>query len=128
VRLVESDLFDSLGSGKYDLIVSNPPYVAAESLRSLSDEFQAEPVLGLVTGMNGLEIPLRILLDAGRHLSETGVLVCEVGESRDRLEHALPGIPFLWLEFDGGGEGVFLLDRAQLLEAGAAASRVIEGA
>jgi len=127
VGLVQSDLFDSLGQKKYDLIVSNPPYVPAESLGTLPDEFRAEPVLGLVSGMNGLEIPLRILAEAGRHLSDIGVLVCEVGESQDRLQRALPEIPFLWLEFAAGGGGVFLLDRRQVLEAGLAASQLLKG-
>jgi len=122
VRLVHSDLFDSLGGGKYDLIVSNPPYVPDRRLRELPEEFRAEPAVGLVSGMEGLEIPLRILARAGEHLDAGGVLVCEVGESRDRLENALPKVPFLWLEFHSGGEGVLLLERAQLDEAGAAAA------
>ena len=126
VQLVHSDVFDSLGQEKYDLIVSNPPYVSEESMRSLPDEFQAEPALGLVSAMNGLEIPLRILAGARRHLTDIGVLVCEVGESQDRLQQALPEIPFLWLEFSAGGSGVFILNREQAEAAGKAASRLLE--
>jgi ribosomal protein L3 glutamine methyltransferase len=128
VRLIASDLFDSLGSGKYDVIVSNPPYVSQESLKSLPAEYGAEPTLGLLSGMDGLEIPLRILAQAGSHLTKSGVLVCEVGESQDRLQEALPEVPFLWLEFASGGGGVFLLEKAQVEEAGVAASRLVEGA
>lgn len=122
VRLVHSDLFDSLGGGKYDLIASNPPYVPDRRLRALPEEFRAEPAVGLVSGMDGLEIPLRILARAGEHLNAGGVLVCEVGESRDRLQKVLPKVPFLWLEFGSGGEGVFLLEWAHVEEAGAAAA------
>lgn len=125
VRLVQSDLFDSLGPGKYDLIVSNPPYVPERTWSKLPEEFRAEPALGLVTGMGGLEIPLRILERAGRYLEDSGVLVCEVGESQQRLQGALPGVPFLWLEFGAGGSGVFLLEREQLLEAGVAAAQLL---
>lgn len=126
VRLARSDVFDSLGPGKYDLIVSNPPYVSEDSMRSLPEEFRAEPRLGLQAARGGLEIVLRILAGAGERLAEAGVLVCEVGESQDRLERALPEIPFLWLEFTGGGGGVFLLERSQLDQAGQAAARLLE--
>lgn len=128
VRLVHSDLFGSLGPGKYDLIVSNPPYVPDSSLGALPGEYRAEPAIGLVSGMDGLEIPLRILAQAGRYLQPQGVLVCEVGESEERLKSALPTVPFLWLEFSAGGEGVFLLDRAQLVQAGEAAARLLREA
>jgi ribosomal protein L3 glutamine methyltransferase len=127
VRLVRSDLFDSLERQEYDVLVSNPPYVPAETWQELAEEFRAEPSLGLVTGMDGLEIPLRILQQAGRYLSEQGVLICEVGESQERLQVALPGVPFLWLEFEAGGSGVFLLDKAQLTAAAVAASSILKG-
>lgn len=125
VRLVRSDVFDSLGPGKYDLIVSNPPYVPESGLEALPEEFRAEPVVGLVSGMEGLEITLRILAQAGSRLTESGVLVCEVGESRERLEEALPTAPFLWLEFVSGGSGVFLLEREQVADTGLAAAKLL---
>lgn len=114
VRLLQSDLFESLAACRYDLIVANPPYVASESLRNLPREYQAEPGLGLVAGKDGLAVVLTILAEAPRFLAPDGILVCEVGESEDRLAAALPGVPFLWLEFESGGSGVFVLSRAQL--------------
>lgn len=125
VQFVRSDVFSSPALRKYDLIVSNPPYVPAEVVRALPPEYRAEPELGLVSGMNGIEIPLRIIEAAGQHLTDCGVLVCEVGESQQRLEEALPSVPFLWLEFAAGGSGVFLLDREQLEQAGAAAGELL---
>jgi ribosomal protein L3 glutamine methyltransferase len=125
VHLIHSDLFDSLGGRKYDLIVSNPPYVPAASMTTLPDEFLAEPAMGLVSGMDGLEIPLRILETAASFLTSDGVLVCEVGESQERLQEALPQVPFLWLEFEAGGQGVFLLDHDQLGEAGPVAGKYL---
>ncbi len=125
VELVHSDIFDSLGGCSYDLIVSNPPYVPESSLRSLPAEFQAEPDVGLLSGMDGLQIPLRILTGADRHLNDGGVLVCEVGESETTLQQALPDVPFLWLEFASGGTGVFLLERAQIAGAAEAAANLL---
>lgn len=125
VRLVHSDVFDSLGPERYDLIVSNPPYVPADALGALPAEYRAEPSLGLVSGLQGLEIPLRILHGAKSRLSEGGVLICEVGESEQALQDALPEVPFLWLEFAAGGSGVFLLEKAQLGAAGAAATELL---
>ena len=117
VRLLQSDLFDSLPSCRYDLIIANPPYVASEGMRQLPREYQAEPGLGLVAGADGLSVVLAILTEAPRFLAPDGILVCEVGESEDRLVAALPGVPFLWLEFERGGSGVFVLSRAQLVAA-----------
>lgn len=114
LELVRSDVFDSLHPAKYDLIVSNPPYVPAASIEALPEEYRAEPELGLLTGMEGLEIPLRILAGAAARLNPGGALVCEVGESQQRLQQALPTVPFVWLEFESGGEGVFVLDHAEL--------------
>jgi ribosomal protein L3 glutamine methyltransferase len=125
VHLIHSDLFDSLGGRKYDLIVSNPPYVPAASMTTLPDEFLAEPAMGLVSDMDGLEIPLRFLETAASFLTSDGVVVCEVGESQERLQEALPQVPFLWLEFEAGGQGVFLLDHDQLGEAGPVAGKYL---
>lgn len=117
VCLFESDLFASVPNERYSLIVANPPYVPAGSVSGLPGEYRAEPEIGLVSGADGLDAPLSILLDAGRYLCEDGVLVCEVGESEQRLNSLLPDVPFTWLEFEHGGSGVFVLTRVELMEA-----------
>ena len=117
VRLIESDLFQSVPACLYDLIVANPPYVPAQSLQGLPAEYQAEPGLGLASGADGLDAVLSILVDAPGFLGEDGILVCEVGESEERLVSALSRVPFLWLEFERGGTGVFVLTKGQLEEA-----------
>ena len=117
VRCFESDLFAALPRGAYDLVVSNPPYVPADDVGRLPGEYLAEPRLGLESGSDGLDAPLAILLDAPRYLCEDGVLICEVGESEERLADLLPEVPFLWLEFRHGGSGVFVLTREELIEA-----------
>lgn len=114
VRLIESDLFDALGGRRYDLVVSNPPYVARGRVAELPEEYRAEPSLGLESGNDGLDLPLKILRDAPAHLDANGVLVCEVGESERALQNALPGAAMTWLEFEQGGAGVFTMDRQQL--------------
>jgi ribosomal protein L3 glutamine methyltransferase len=118
VTLLVSDLFKAVPPANYDLIVSNPPYVPSRSLGALPQEYRAEPGLGLESGEDGLDTVLSILLDAPRFLGEDGVLVCEVGESEDRLAEALPAVPFIWLEFAHGGSGVFILTKQQLEVAG----------
>jgi len=117
VRLLRSDLFESIPDCRYDLIIANPPYVASASVRDLPREYQAEPVLGLLAGDDGLSLVLTILAEAPRFMAPDGILVCEVGESEDRLAAALPEVPFLWLEFEHGGSGVFVLSRSQLAAA-----------
>ena len=116
VRVLESDLFDAIDVQPYDVIVTNPPYVSASELASLPAEYHREPKLGLAGGESGLDLILRILRDAPRFLSEEGVLVVEVGNSATELEQRFPDLPFLWLEFERGGEGVFLINREQLVE------------
>jgi ribosomal protein L3 glutamine methyltransferase len=109
----ESDLFAGL-SGEFDLIVSNPPYVGADEVAALPPEFGHEPALGLLSDDDGLAIPLAILRSAADYLSESGLLVMEVGYSAERLQARLAGVPLLWLEFEEGGEGVFAISRKQL--------------
>lgn len=116
VQLYESDLFESLPACRYDLIVANPPYVPTASLETLAPEYRNEPGLGLVSGIDGLDATLSIMVDAPDYLGEDGVLFCEVGESEQRLAAALPQTPFLWLEFEHGGTGVFVMTRQELLQ------------
>jgi len=125
VTLIESDLFNSIPACRYDLIVANPPYVPTQSVRDLPAEYRAEPDLGLASGGDGLDAVLSILVDAPDFLGEDGVLVCEVGESEHRLAAALPDMPFLWLEFEHGGSGVFVLTKDQLEEARADLTMII---
>ncbi len=114
VQLVRSSLFDEL-TGQYDLIISNPPYVDADDLRSMAEEFHHEPALGLAAGDDGLDLVRIMLAQAPDYLNEDGLLVVEVGNSAQAIEAAFPHIPFLWLEFANGGSGVFVLRRHELL-------------
>jgi len=116
VRAIHSDLFAGLQGERYDVILSNPPYVGAEELADMPEEFRREPLLGLDGGTDGLDLVRRILRDAPRHLRPGGVIIVEVGNSAERLSAAYPQVPFLWLEFERGGEGVFLLTGDQLVE------------
>lgn len=119
VRAIESDLFEELVELRYDLIVSNPPYVDAEDLADMPVEYRAEPELGLASGADGLDFTRRLLREAPNHLTDDGILIVEVGNSCVALEEAYPELPFTWLEFERGGHGVFLLTAAQLQDAAA---------
>jgi ribosomal protein L3 glutamine methyltransferase len=124
VELIESDLFEQLAGREYDLIVSNPPYVSAAEMARLPAEYRAEPAAGLTAGEDGLDLVLRILRESPRHLVAGGVLICEVGESAERLQSLLPEVPFTWLEFEHGGDGVFTIGRDELLRAQSALGRL----
>jgi len=114
VSLRQSDLFSALVDQRYDLIVSNPPYVSAAEMAHLPAEYRHEPALGLAAKDQGLQLVLGILQQAAEHLHAQGVLVVEVGNSRAALEARLPEVPFVWLSFAHGGEGVFLLTAREL--------------
>ena len=120
VRALRSDLFAALAGERYDLIVSNPPYVTEAEYAAMPAEYAHEPRLGLTAGSDGLDLALRILRDAADHLTGDGLLIVEVGESSGALAELLPEVPFVWLEFKVGPMGVFLLDRSSLLEHAAA--------
>ena len=116
MRALQSDLFDGLSGQRFDLIVSNPPYVDAQDLAEMPDEYHHEPELALASGRDGLNFTRRLLREAEQYLSEEGVLVVEVGNSWLALERAFPNVPFVWLEFTEGDAGVFVLSRNELLE------------
>jgi ribosomal protein L3 glutamine methyltransferase len=125
VRLLESDHFSALArhnqtsraAGSYDIIVSNPPYVGARELRTLPPEYRHEPRIALAAGAAGLDSVRVILRDAARYLRRGGVLVVEVGNTERTLRRTFRNIPFMWLDFEHGGGGVFLLTAEQLQEA-----------
>ena len=114
LTLHQGDVYSPLGERRYDLIVSNPPYVSDAEMAELPGEYLHEPDMALRAGADGLDIVRRILRDADAHLAPGGVLVVEVGDSDERLQQAYPSVPFLWLEFEQGGGGVFVLTKDEL--------------
>lgn len=114
VEIIESDIYAALGERRYDIIVSNPPYVSTAEWCDLPAEFHAEPKLGLESGEKGLDCVRGILQGAARHLKPGGILVVEVGSAAEALMEAYPEITFFWLDFERGGDGVFLLTADQV--------------
>lgn len=114
VVLRQADLFKSLEGRKYDIIVTNPPYVARAEMKTLPREYRHEPELALVSGPQGLDAITRILADAGKHLNPGGILVGEVGNSAEALQRKFPAVPFVWLTTSSGDESVFLLTAEEL--------------
>ena len=114
VTLHRGDLFKPLGHGRYDLIISNPPYVDAEGMAELPRECRAEPRLAFDGGADGLDIIRRILKEAGPHLTPQGGLLCEIGRGREWLEAAFPQLPLLWLDTEDSDGEVFWIGAADL--------------
>ena len=115
ISLIQSDLFAQLGGKQYDIIISNPPYVDAESVAALPAEYLHEPKLALGSGNDGLDATREILKQAAAHLTPHGILIVEIGHNRDVLEAAYPDLPFTWLDVSAGDQFVFLLHRNDLL-------------
>jgi ribosomal protein L3 glutamine methyltransferase len=126
LKLIESNLFESIPEKRYDIIVSNPPYVSAEEIAQLPAEFEFEPgSTALAAGETGMDIVLPMLMQAGDYLNDEGILVVEVGYSKPILEKLLPEVPFFWVDFEFGGDGVFVLTAKQLEACQADFRRVI---
>ena len=119
INLIESDFFSNLPeyqySNYYDLIISNPPYVDQEDINNMAPEFHHEPILGLASGKDGLESVKILLRESCKYLRDNGLLIVEVGNSRQALEEFYPTLPFIWIDFMLGGEGVFLLMKSDLV-------------
>ncbi len=115
VRCIQSDLFKKAGTARYDLIVSNPPYVPESEWRRLPAEYRHEPRLALAAGRDGMDLVARILAQAADHLAPEGVLICEVGGSVAQFEKRFPRFTAVWPEFERGGDGVFIISREELI-------------
>jgi ribosomal protein L3 glutamine methyltransferase len=114
ITLIQSDAFSKLQGKRYDLIISNPPYVNAESVNTLPQEYLHEPEMALGSGEDGLDFTHIILREARQHLTDDGLLIVEIGHNRDELEAAYPNLPFTWLETSAGDQFVFMLQAADL--------------
>lgn len=115
VHAIQSDMFTALSGNKYDLIISNPPYVDAPSMATLPKEYRNEPQIALGSGDAGLDHTHTILREAANYLNDGGLLVVEIGHNRDALIEAYPNLQFVWLEVESGDEFVFLLSKEQLI-------------
>ena len=116
VRTLKSDVYRGLDGERYDLIVSNPPYVSSAEMVVLPEEYRHEPVLALAAGDDGMDVVSRMLVEAADYLRPGGIMVVEVGASAELLMARYPNVPFLWLDFEHGGDGVFLLTAEQFEE------------
>ena len=116
VNAIQSDLFAGVQGQRYDLIVSNPPYVTEDEYNALPGEYSHEPKLGLTSGADGLDLCMRMLDEAADYLTDDGLLIVEVGESEHALAALLPEVPFIWIEFKVGQMGIFALERRDLIE------------
>jgi ribosomal protein L3 glutamine methyltransferase len=114
INIIKSDAFTNLHGKRYDLIISNPPYVNAESVNRLPPEYLHEPEMALGSGEDGLDFTHIILREARQHLTDDGLLIVEIGHNRDELEAAYPNLPFTWLETSAGDQFVFMLQAADL--------------
>jgi ribosomal protein L3 glutamine methyltransferase len=114
IRLIESDAFSAIPGERYELIVANPPYVDAESMAGLPDEYRREPRLALEGGKDGLDFVRLLLAQAARHLKPDGLLIVEIGKHKDALERAFPRLSFVWLDTQAGESFVFMLRRKDL--------------
>ena len=115
VRLIHSDAFAAIPSEKYDVIISNPPYVNAESMSALPDEYRREPQMALASGDDGLDFVRILLTEAAQHLNPEGVLVVEIGHNKEEVERAFPRLSFVWLDTSAGDRFVFMLRRKDLI-------------
>jgi ribosomal protein L3 glutamine methyltransferase len=118
VQAVQSDMFTALKGRKYDVIISNPPYVDAPSMAELPEEYRKEPQLALGSGVAGLDHTHTLLTQAAEYLNDGGILVVEIGHNRDALHEAYPDLPFTWLDTSAGDQFVFMLTKEDLIEAG----------
>ncbi|MER2538565.1 MAG: 50S ribosomal protein L3 N(5)-glutamine methyltransferase [Azonexus sp.] len=114
ISIIKSDAFTNLQGKRYDLIISNPPYVNADSVNRLPPEYLHEPEMALGSGEDGLDFTHIILREARQHLTDDGLLIVEIGHNRDELEAAYPNLPFTWLETSAGDQFVFMLQAADL--------------
>lgn len=114
ITAVKSDMFSALKGKRYDLIISNPPYVDAPSMATLPPEYRNEPQIALGSGDAGLDHTHTLIREAANHLTEHGLLIVEIGHNRDALLEAYPDLPFTWLEVSSGNQFVFLLTKSQL--------------
>ena len=114
VSVIQSDIFDNIPAQKFDLIVSNPPYVSEAEYQELPAEYLNEPKLGLTSGPDGMDLVARILNQAAAFLSTSGIIIIEVGASAELLMQRYPQVPFNWIEFEYGGDGVFTLSKQEL--------------
>ena len=126
VDFIESNLFDNLQGRRYQLIVTNPPYVTNAETDALPQEYSHEPELGLRAGDDGLDLVLKILRDAPEHLTEDGLLICEVGEAEHALVELLPEVEMAWIEFKVGQMGIFAVEATELVKHHARISQLAE--